>query len=106
MLPPLAAGQERIWSESGCVIVAHLVQPAAVAYWSALHALHYWKMTEHIPSVTFVQPKHRKRSLKRMRFRFVTVKEARQYAEEYDDYDKDRARIIRPIYWANNPCSK
>ncbi|MGB0386023.1 MAG: type IV toxin-antitoxin system AbiEi family antitoxin domain-containing protein [Ardenticatenaceae bacterium] len=82
MLLPLAAGRERVWSESGyptsldkCVIAAHLIQPAAVAYWSALH---YWNMTEHIPGVVFVQSTRRKRPLEvlGMRFRFVSVKEA------------------------------
>lgn len=75
MLLPLAAGRERIWFENPYVIAAHLIQPAAVAYWSALH---YWNMTEHIPDVVFVQSTRRKRPLEvlGMRFRFVTVKEA------------------------------
>lgn len=75
MLLPLAAGRERIWSESRYVIAAHLIQPAAVAYWSALY---YWKMSEQIPDVVFVQSTRRKCPLEvlGMRFRFVTVKEA------------------------------
>lgn len=75
MLLPLAAGPERIWSESGYVIAPHLIQPAAVAYWSALH---YWNMSEQIPGVLFVQSTRRKRPLEvlGMRFRFVTVKKA------------------------------
>lgn len=75
MLLPLAAGPERFWSESAYVIVPHLIQPAAVAYWSALH---YWNMTEQIPGVVFVQSTRRKRPLEvlGMRFRFITVREA------------------------------
>src|SRR3989337_67302 len=42
LLIPLDAGPERFWSESPLVIASHLIEPAAVAYWSALH---YWQMT-------------------------------------------------------------
>jgi len=73
MLLPLAAGPERTWTESGLVIAPHLIQPAAVAYWSALH---YWNMTEQIPQVVFVQSTRRKQPVEVLgiRFRFVTVK--------------------------------
>lgn len=74
MLLPLAAGPERTWTESGLVIAPHLIQPAAVAYWSALH---YWDMTEQIPQTVFVQTTRRKQPIEvlGMYFRFVTVKE-------------------------------
>jgi predicted transcriptional regulator of viral defense system len=74
MLLPLAAGPERAWSESALVIASHLIEPAAVAYWSALH---YWNMTEQLPQVVFVQSTRRKQPVEvlGMRFRFVTVKE-------------------------------
>ena len=76
LLIPLEAGPERTWSESPLVIAPYLIQPAAVAYWSALH---YWQMTEQIPRITFVQSTKRKRSMDvlGMRFQFVAVKEAR-----------------------------
>ncbi len=76
MLLPLAAGPERVWSESGLTIAARLVQPAAVAYWSAMH---YWQMTEQIPRTVFVQSTRRKRALEvaGIHFQFVTVREAR-----------------------------
>ncbi len=76
MLLPLAAGPERTWSESALVIAPHLIQPAAVAYWSALH---YWHMTEQVPQVVWVQSTRRKRPVEilGMRFRFVTVSQAR-----------------------------
>jgi len=74
MLLPLAAGPDRAWSESALVIAPHLIRPAAVAYWSALH---YWNMTEQIPQVVFVQSTRRKQPVGAlgMRFHFVTVKE-------------------------------
>lgn len=57
MVVPLAAGPSRQWVEDSFVIAGHLIQPAAVAYWSALH---YWNMTEHIPRVVLVQSTARK----------------------------------------------
>jgi len=60
------------------VIVPYLIQPAAIAYWSALH---YWNMTEQVPRTVFVQSTRRKhRRQKRVLgilFRFVTVVEAK-----------------------------
>lgn len=76
LIIPLEAGTERRWSASALVIAPYLVKPAAVAYWSALH---YWQLTEQLPSTTFVQSTTRKRPNKKqilgMRFRFVTVGE-------------------------------
>jgi predicted transcriptional regulator of viral defense system len=76
MLIPLEAGPERAWSESALVIAPHLIQPTAVAYWSALN---YWTMTEQVPRTVFVQSTRRKRPVEVMgiRFRFVTVSQAR-----------------------------
>src|SRR4030067_114103 len=73
LLIPLEAGPERFWSESPLVIASHLIEPAAVAYWSALS---YWQMTEQIPRITFVQSTKRKRPLEiqGMQFQFVTIK--------------------------------
>ncbi len=57
------------------VIVPHLIQPAAVAYWSALH---YWNMTEQVPHTILVQSTRRKLPVEvlGMRFRFITVNQA------------------------------
>ena len=55
------------------MIAAHVIPPGAVAIKGKLY---YWNMTEHIPNVIFIQPTRRKHPLKRMRFRFVSVKEA------------------------------
>ena len=67
LLIPLEAGPERTWSESPMVIAPYLIQPAAVAYWSALH---YWQMTEQIPRTTFVQSTKRKRPVEIQGMRF------------------------------------
>jgi predicted transcriptional regulator of viral defense system len=76
LIIPLEAGPDRTWSESPLVIAPYLIEPAAVAYWSALH---YWHMTEQIPHVTFVQSTERKRSveIQGMRFQFVNIKKER-----------------------------
>ena len=76
LIIPLEAGPSRDWSESALVIAPYLIEPAAVAYWSALH---YWTMTEHISRTVFVQSIHRKHhsqvEVLGIPFRFVTVVE-------------------------------
>jgi len=78
MIIPLEAGPDRAWSESALVIAPHLIQPAAIAYWSALH---YWHMTEQIPHTVFVQSTSRKHQRQKqilgIPFRFVTVVESK-----------------------------
>lgn len=78
MLIPLEAGPDRAWSESALVIAPYLIQPAAVAYWSALH---YWTMTEQVPRTVFVQStsrKHRReKEILGVLFRFITVVDAK-----------------------------
>jgi predicted transcriptional regulator of viral defense system len=99
MVIPLEAGPERTWSESALVIAPHLIQPAAIAYWSALH---YWNMTEQVPHTIFVQSTRRKGPVEvlGMRFRFVTVREAhffgvaRRTAEGKPIYITDREKTL------------
>jgi predicted transcriptional regulator of viral defense system len=78
MIVPLEAGPDRVWSESALVIAPHLIHPAAIAYWSALH---YWHMTEQIPHTVFVQSPSRKhqrgKEVLGVTFRFVTVVESK-----------------------------
>lgn len=78
MIVPLEAGPERAWSESALVIASHLIQPAAIAYWSALH---YWHMTEQVPYTIFVQSTARKHQREKeilgVAYRFVTVTNAK-----------------------------
>ena len=54
-------------------IGSHLVTPAYVSYWSALH---YYGFTEQVPLTTFVATTKKKRpvSLRDLRFRFVRIK--------------------------------
>lgn len=72
LLIPLEAGPARVWTENGIIIAQYLVNPAVIAYWSALH---YWNMTEQIPRVIFIQTTRRKQStiIAGMRFQFITV---------------------------------
>ena len=78
LIIPLEAGPERVWSESALVIAPYLIEPAAVAYWSALH---YWQFTEQMPRTVFVQSTARKRQSEKeilgITFRFVTVVETK-----------------------------
>jgi predicted transcriptional regulator of viral defense system len=54
-------------------IASHLVTPAYVSYWSALH---YYGFTEQVPLTTFVATTKKKRpvSFRGFRFRFVRIK--------------------------------
>jgi len=78
MLVPLEAGPEREWTGDAFVLAMHLLQPGAIAYWSALY---YWSLTEQIPLTVFVQSPARKAKAEMVidgvRYRFVTIGEAR-----------------------------
>lgn len=56
------------------IIAMHLVQPAAVAYWSALN---FYGLTEQIPKTVFIQTTKRKTSgvIQNTEYKFVTLKE-------------------------------
>lgn len=62
------------------VIGSYLVEPSAISYWSALH---YYGLTEQIPSTVFVQtPTRKKRSLMEVfgiKYRIVRVKKKKFY---------------------------
>jgi len=77
-LIPLSAGPERQWSQNALVVASHLLEPAAVAYWSALH---YWNLTEQVPRSVFVQSPSRKFRkdliVAGVRYQFVVVKPSR-----------------------------
>lgn len=91
---PLEAGPERSWSEQAVVVAQHLVHPAAVAYWSALH---HWHLTEQVPRVTFVQtPTRRSRrevEALGMRFRLVTVAKAKFFGLATQDVGGRRITV-------------
>jgi len=57
MLVPLSAGPDRVWTENALVIGTRLVEPGAIAYWSALR---FWNFTEQAPHTIFVQSPQRK----------------------------------------------
>jgi predicted transcriptional regulator of viral defense system len=57
MLVPLEAGPERIWTQDSAIIGTRLVEPSAIAYWSALR---FWNLTEQAPRTVFIQTPHRK----------------------------------------------
>ena len=57
MLVPLSAGPDRVWTENALVIGTRLIEPSAVAYWSALR---FWNFTEQVPQTVFVQSPRRK----------------------------------------------
>lgn len=101
MIVPLEAGPEREWSENALVLASHLIHPAAVGYWSALH---HWAMTEQVPRQVYVQSTSRKKpnriEVLRVRFRFVTVTErkffgfAREHIGHHSVRVTDREKTI------------
>lgn len=74
LIIPLEAGPERQWTDDAYILATHLIDPSAIAYWSALH---HWNMTEQFPRVTYVQSTARKFTRRKevlgIRFRFVRV---------------------------------
>jgi Predicted transcriptional regulator len=77
---PLEAGPERQWSEDSYLIANELVQPAAIAYWSALR---HWNWTEQIPRIVYVQTTKRKKNSNllvfNVQYEFVTVNQRKFY---------------------------
>lgn len=75
LIVPLEAGPDRSWTEDAFVIAHHLVEPGAIAYWTALN---HWNLTEQVPRVTYVQTPARKENRRPevlgMRFRIVRIK--------------------------------
>ena len=96
LIVPLEAGPERSWSEHALVIAAHLLQPSAVAYWSALH---YWRLSEQAPRVVFVQSTARKSTAEKqvlgVTYRFITVVERKFFGRQ-------RERIDHKVYFVTD----
>jgi predicted transcriptional regulator of viral defense system len=57
LIIPLEAGPRRKWSADSYIVAGFLVEPAAIAYWTALR---HWNWTEQIPRVVYVQTTKRK----------------------------------------------
>lgn len=80
LIIPLEAGTDRKWSEDSYVIASQLVEPAAIAYWTAIK---HWNWTEQIPRIVYVQTTSRKSRQRREVFgvvyEFVTVNKRKFY---------------------------
>jgi predicted transcriptional regulator of viral defense system len=80
LIVPLEAGISRKWTEDSFIIASALVEPAAVAYWSAIR---HWNWTEQIPRVVYVQTTKRKKRLRRkvlgVQYEFVTIPKSKFY---------------------------
>jgi predicted transcriptional regulator of viral defense system len=80
IIVPLEAGKERQWSEDPYIIGAELVQPSAVAYWSAIK---HWNWTEQIPRIVYLQTTKRKSNLRPkvlgVQYEIVTVNNRKFY---------------------------
>lgn len=74
LVVPLSAGPERRWTENALVVGTRLVEPSAVAYWSALR---FWNFTDQVPPTVFVQSPRRKLRtrllLAGVQYQFVTI---------------------------------
>jgi predicted transcriptional regulator of viral defense system len=57
MVVPLSAGPDRVWTENALLIGTRLIEPSAIAYWSALR---FWNFTEQVPHTVFIQSPRRK----------------------------------------------
>lgn len=80
LIVPLEAGPERQWTEDPYLVASALVQPSAIAYWSAIR---HWNWTEQIPRITYVQTTRRKNKKQRtvfgVKYEFVTVNPRKFY---------------------------
>lgn len=78
MLVPLSAGPDRVWTENALLIGTRLVEPSAIAYWSALR---FWNFTEQTPRTVFIQSPQRKPQprlvLDGVQYRFVRIRASR-----------------------------
>ena len=74
LIIPFEAGPSRKWTEDAAIIAAVLVQPAAIAYWSAIR---HWNWTEQIPRIVYVQTTKRKSNPRRkifgVQYEIITV---------------------------------
>jgi predicted transcriptional regulator of viral defense system len=80
---PLEAGPNRTWTQDSYLIATVLVQPAVIAYWTALR---HWNWTEQMPRIVYVQTTKRK-SVKRREvfgvlYEFVTVNQRKFYGHK------------------------
>lgn len=96
MIVPLEAGPDRRWTEDAYVLAGYLVDPAAIAYWSALH---YWNLTEQVPQLAYVQTtadirEHRKEVLG-IRFRLVKLMEEKFFGLKQERLGNQQFAVTR-----------
>ena len=76
MIIPHEAGTERVWSADTYQIASEIVQPAVIAYWSAIR---HWNWTEQIPRIIYVQTTMRKSQSRRtilgVQYEFIKISE-------------------------------
>ena len=74
MIIPHEAGTERAWSADTYHIASEVVQPAVIAYWSAIR---HWNWTEQLPRIIYVQTTMRKSKARRtilgVQYEFVKI---------------------------------
>lgn len=94
LIVPLQAGPDRVWTEDAFVIARYLVEPSAVAYWSALH---YWNLTEQVPRITHVQTTARKENRRPtilgMRFRIIRVQPRKFFGNRMEETTGSSIRV-------------
>ncbi len=98
---PLEAGSKRIWSEDPYLIAKSLVEPAVIAYWSAIR---YWDWTEQLPNIIFIQTTRRKKKSRKKVFgvpyEIVTIPEGKffgyikQWRNEIDFLVTDKEKTL------------
>ncbi len=83
LILPFEAGMEGQFTAPAFVLATRLVQPATIAYWSALH---HYGLTEQIPQTVFVATTQKKGEVEiadlGLHFKFVTLSSAKMFGLE------------------------
>jgi len=92
VLSPARSGIEGYWSENIYLIIDNLLKEYYVAFWSAMH---YWDMTEQIPSAIVVATVKRKSGLKYggQPIRFVTISQSRFFGSVIEELDGKKFKV-------------
>ena len=94
LIIPLEAGPTREWSEEAFVIASHLIDPYAIAYWSALN---YWSLTEQIPQTVFVSATRRRFNpeveVLGISFKFIVLSEKKFFGFTHIWFGSKKVRI-------------
>jgi len=92
VLAPARSGIEGYWSENIYLVVDNLLEDYYVAFWSAMH---YWDMTEQMPSALLVATTKRKRDLEygSQPIKFVTISRNRFFGIVLEEIDGKKFNI-------------